>query len=148
MDEEEKKAYMAELHKEQQVRVTITLKMEGFLRTVDSDDDTDEEEVSMIVTDPEHKLVDIIGELENKDGMGRKLEEAGMKKLRAGVPLRGGIVKLIAKSAAKDKGVASQEIRHLHGFESGAVTFRAEAKGGAGPSTAPKVRYHKRHAGH
>ena len=29
MDEEEKKAYEAELQKEQQVRVTITLKMEG-----------------------------------------------------------------------------------------------------------------------
>ena len=30
MDEDEKKAYMAELHKERQVRVTVTLKMEGF----------------------------------------------------------------------------------------------------------------------
>ena len=59
MGEDEKKAYMAELHKEQQVRVTVTLKMEGFPHTVDSDDDTDEEEVSMVVTDPEYKLVDI-----------------------------------------------------------------------------------------
>ena len=93
--------------------MTITLKIKGLLRTVDSDEDTDEEEVSMIVSDPEHKLVDIIGELENKDAVGRKLEQAGMKKLRVGVPLRGGIVKLAAKSAARDKGMASQEIQHL-----------------------------------
>ena len=32
-----------------------------------------------------------------------------MKKLRVGVPMRGGIVKLTAKSAAKDKGMASQD---------------------------------------
>ena len=135
LDEEETKAFNAELENEKMVRVTITLKMEGFPRTMDSDEDTDEEEVSMIVTDPEHKLVDIIGELENKDGMGRKLEEAGMKKLRVGVPMRGGIVKLAVKSAAKYKGMASQ---HLRGFETGAVVLTAEAKGGAGPSTAQR----------
>ena len=62
--------------------------------------------------------------------------------------MRGGILKLTVKSAAKDKGMASQEIRHLQGFEIGTVTFKAEAKGGAGPSTVPEVSYHKRNAGH
>ena len=148
MDEEEKKAYATELAQEQQVRVTVTLEMEGFPRTMDSDENTDEEEASMIISDPERKLVDIIGELESKDAVGRKLEGAGMKKLRVGVPMRGGIVKLTAKSAARDTGMASQEIQHLRGFETGAVVFMAEAKGGAGPSTAPEVREHKRHTGH
>ena len=148
MDEEETKAFNAELGNERKVRVTITLKMEGFPGTVDLDEDTDEEEVSMVITDPEYKLVDNIGEMEKKDGVGRKLEEAGMKRLRVGVPLRGGTVKLAAKSAAKDKGMASQEIQHLQGFETGAVVLTAEAKGGAGPSTAPEVREHKRHTGH
>ena len=144
MDEEEKKAFDAELAQEQQVQVTTILKMEGFPRTVDSD----EEEVSMIVSDPEKKLVDIIRELENKDGMGRKLEGAGMKTLRVGVPLRGGIVKMTAKSAARDTGMATQGTQHLRGFEPGAVVLTAEAKGGAGPSTTPEVREHERLARH
>ena len=148
MDEEETKAFNAELENEQKVRVTITLRMEGFPRTVDSDEDTDEEEVSMIVSDPEMKLVDIIGELESKDAVGRKLEGAKMKKLRVGVPMRGGIVKLTAKSAKKDKGMASQEIQHLQGFEKGTVVLTAEANGGAGPSTAPEAGEHERHKGH
>ena len=116
MDEDIKKAYMAELHTEQQVRVGVTLKMEGCPRTVDSDDNTETEEVLMIITDLECKLLNIIRELEKTDRMGRKLEEAGMQKLGVGVPMRGEIVKLTAKSAAKDKRMASQEIRHLHGF--------------------------------
>ena len=140
LDEAEKAEYEAELENERKVRVTVTLKLEGFPRTVDSD----EEEVSMIVSDPEKKLVDIIRELENKDGVGRKLKGAGMKKLRVGVPMRGGIVKLAVKSAAKYKGMASQ---HLRGFETGAVVLTAEAKGGAGPSTAPEVREHETHTG-
>ena len=150
MDEEEKKAFDAdsELAQEQQIRVTMILKMEGFPRTMDSDEDTDEEEVLMIVSDPEKKLVDIIGELENKDAVGRKVEGAGMKKLRVGVPLRGGTVKLTAKSAVRDKGMASQDIQHLRGFKTGAVVLMADAKGGAGPSTAPEVREHERHTGH
>ena len=145
MDEEEKEASDAELAQEQQVRVTLTiiLKMEGFRRTMDSDEDTDEEEVSMIVSDPEKTLVSIIGELESKDAAGRKLEGAGMRKLRVGVPLWRGTVKLAAKSAARDKGIASQEIQHLRGFETGAVVLTAKAKGGAGPSTAPEVREHE-----
>ena len=131
MDEEDKKAFDAELKNEKKVQITIILKMEGFPRTVDSDEDTDEEEVSVIVSDPETKLVDIIGELESKDTVGRTLEGAGMKKLWVEVPMRGGIVKLTVKSAAKDKGMASQEIQHLRGFETGAVVLTAEAKGGA-----------------
>ena len=128
--------------------MTVTLKMEGFPRTVDSDEETDEDEVSMIIEDPETKLVDIIGELESKDTVGRKLEGAGMKKLRVGVPLQGGIVKMTAKSAARDKGIATQEIQHLRGFETGAVVLTADAKGGAGPSTALEVREHERHTCH
>ena len=62
--------------------------------------------------------------------------------------MRGGIVRLTAKSAKKDKGLASQEIQHLQGFENGAVVLTAEAKGGAGPSTAPEVGEHERHKGH
>ena len=125
----------AELANEKKVRVTAILRMEGSPRTVDSDEDSDEWEVSMIVSDPETKLVDIIGELESNDTVGMKLKGAGMKKLRVGVPMRGGIVKLAVKSAAKDKGMASQ---HLRGFETGAVVLTAEAKGGAGPSTAQR----------
>ena len=131
--------------------MTVTLKMEGFPRTVDSDEETDEDEVSMVIEDPETKLVDIIGELESKATVGRKLGEAKMMKLRVGVPMRGGIVKLTAKSARKDKGMASQEIQHLQGFEKGtvvAVVLTAEAKGGAGPSTAPEVGEYERHKGH
>ena len=145
MDEEDKKAFDAELENEKKVQVTITLKMAGFPRTVDLDEDTDEEEVSMIVLDPEAKLVDIIGELESKDTVGRKLKGAGMRKLLVGVPMRGGFVKLAVKSAAKDKGMASQE--HLRGFEAGAVVLTAEANGRAGPSTAPEVGGHERHTG-
>ena len=129
--------------------MTVTLKMEGFPRTVDSDEETDEDEVSMIIEDPETKLVDIIGELESKATVGRKLGEAKMMKLRVGVPMRGGIVKLTVKSAAKEKGMVSQEIQHryLQGFEKGTVVLTAEAKGGAGPSTAPEVGEHERHKG-
>ena len=121
--------------------------MEGFPRTVDSDEETDEEKVSMIIEDPETKLVDIIGELESKATVGRKLGEAKMMKLRVGVPMRGGIVKLTAKSARKDKGMASQEIQHLQGFGKGTVVLTAVAKGGAEPSTAPEVRGQERHEG-
>ena len=81
LDEAETKAFNAELENKKKVRVTVTLRMEGFPRTVDSDEDTDEEEVSMIISDPETKLVDIVGELESKEAVGRKLEEAKMKKL-------------------------------------------------------------------
>ena len=128
--------------------MTVTLKLEGFPRTVDSDEETDEDEVSMIVEDPETKLVDIIGELESKATVGRKLGEAKMMKLRVGVPMRGAIVKLTAKSARKDKGMASQEIQHLQGFEKGTVVLKAVAKGGAEPSTSPEVREQERHNGH
>ena len=148
LDEAETKAFNAELENEKKVRVTVTLKMEGFPRTVDSDEDTDEEEVSMIISDPETKLVDIIGELESKEAVGRKLKEAKMKKLRVGVPMRRGTVKLTAKSARKDKGLASQEIQHLQGFGKGTVVLTTEVKGGAGPSAAPEVSYHKRSTGH
>ena len=148
LDEAETEAFNTELENERKVRVTVTLKMEGFPRTVDSDEETDEDEVSMIVKDPETKLVDIIGELESKATVGRKLGEAKMMKLHVGVPMRGAIVKLTAKSAKKDKGLASQEIQHLQGFEKGAVVFTAVAKGGAEPSTAPEVREQVRHEGH
>ena len=148
LDEAETKAFNTELENEKKVRVTVTLKMEGFLRTVDSDEETDEDEVSMIIEDPETKLVDIIGELESKATVGRKLGEAKMMKLRVGVPMRGGIVKLTAKSARKDKGMASQEIQHLQGFGKGMVVLTAVAKGGAEPSTAPEVREQERHGGH
>ena len=94
MDEDGKKAYMTELRKEQQVRVTAILKIEGFPRTVDSDDETDEEEFAMVITDPEFKLMDIFGAMMKKDEVGRKLKEAGMKKLRMGVPMQGGTVRL------------------------------------------------------
>ena len=55
MDEAEQAEYEAELENERKVRVTVTLKLEGFPRTVDSDEETDDEEVSMIVEDPETK---------------------------------------------------------------------------------------------
>ena len=132
MDEDGKKAYMAELHKERQVRVTVTLKMEGFPPTMDSDDETDEEEVLMVITDPEYKLMDIFGAMEKKDEVGRKLKEAGMKKLRMGVPMQGGMLRLTMKSAAKDKGMASQEIQHLKGFKKG--TVRGQRGSGAARS--------------
>ena len=78
---------------------------------MDSDEETDDEEVSMIVEDPETKLKDIIVELEGKAAVGRKLVGARMMKLRVGVPMWGAVVKLTAKSVQKDKGMASQEIR-------------------------------------
>ena len=90
----------------------------------------------------------IIGELESKATVGRKIGEAKMMKLCVGVPMQGGIVKLTAKSAKKDKGMASQEIQHLQGFEKGTVVLTAVAKGGAEPSTAPKIREQERHKGH
>jgi hypothetical protein len=127
--------------------VTVTLKLEGFPRTVDSDEETDDEEVSMIVEDPETKLKDIIMALENQAAVGRKLLGAKMMKLRVGVPMRGAVVKLTAKSIQKDKGMASQEIQHLQGFETGAVVFTAAAKGGAGQSTAPEVEQRERREG-
>ena len=148
MDEDGKTAHMAELRTEQQVRVTAILKMEGFPHTVDSDDETDEEEFAMVITDPEFKLMDIFGAMEEKDGVGRKLKEAGMKKLRMGVPMQGGTVRLATKAAEKDTGMASQEIQHLKVFRTGTVTFTTEVKGGAGPSAAPEVSYHKRSTGH
>ena len=89
MDEEEQAEYEAELKNERKVRVTVTLRMEGFPRTVDSDEETDEDEVSMIVEDPETKLKDIIMALENQATVGRKLLGAKMMKLRVGVPMRG-----------------------------------------------------------
>ena len=147
LDEAETADFNEELANERKVRVTVTLKMEGFPRTVDSDEETDEDEVSMIVEDPETKLKDIIVELENKATVGRKLLGARMMKLRVGVPMRGAVVKLTAKSVQKDKGMASQEIQHLQGFEKGAVVFTAVAKGGAGPSTAPEVRKQERRDG-
>ena len=148
MDEAKQAEYKAELENERKVRVTVTLKLEGFPRTVDSDEETDEDEVSMIVEDPETKLMDIIGELEGKATVGRKLVGARMMKLRVGVPMRGAIVKLTAKSVQKDKGMASQEIQHLQGFEKWEVVVTAVAKGGAEPSTAPEVREQERHEGH
>ena len=147
LDEAETADFNKELANERKVRVTVTLKMEGFPRTVDSDEETDEDEVSMIVEDPETKLKDIIVGLENKATVGRKLLGARMMKLRVGVPMRGAVVKLTAKSVQKDKGMASQEIQHLQGFEKGAVVFTAVAKGGAGPSTAPEVREQERREG-
>ena len=146
LDEAETADFNEELANERKVRVTVTLKMEGFPRTVDSDEETDEDEVSMIVEDPETKLKDIIVGLENKATVGRKLLGARMMKLRVGVPMRGAVVKLTAKAAQKDKGMASQEIQHLQGFEDGAVVFTAVAKG-AGPSTAPEVRKQERRDG-
>ena len=62
--------------------------------------------------------------------------------------MRGGIVKLTAKSVKRDKGLASQEIQHLQGFKKGTVVLTAEAKGGAGSSTALEVGEHERHKGH
>ena len=79
--------------------------------------------------------------------MGRKLLGAKMMKLRVGVPMRGAVVKLAAKSIQKDKGMASQEIQHLQGFGKGTVVFTAVAKGEAEPSTAPEVREQERHEG-
>ena len=148
MDEDGKKAYMAELRKEQQIRVTAILKMEGFPRTVDSDDETDEEEFVMVITDPEFKLMDIFGAMEKTDGVGRKLKEAGMKKFRMGVPMPGGTVKLTKKAAASDTRMTSQEIQHLKGFKTGTGTFTTEAKGRAGLSAAPEVSCHKGSTGH
>ena len=147
MDEAEQAEYEAELENERKVRVTVTLKLERFPRTVDSDEETEDDEVSMIVEDPETKLKDIIVALENKATVGRKLLGAKMMKLRVGVPMRGAVVKLTAKSIQKDKGMASQEIQHLQGFETGAVVFTAAAKGGAGPSTAPEVGKRERREG-
>ena len=148
MDEAEQAEYEAELANERKVRVTVTLKLEGFPRTVDSDEETDDEEVSMIVEDPETKLKDIIVALENQAAVGRKLLGAKMMKLRVGVPMRGAVVKLTAKSILRDKGMASQEIQHLQGFGKGTVVLTAVAKGGAEPSTAPEVRERERHKGH
>ena len=54
---------------------------------MDSDEDTDEEAVLMIILDPERKLADIIRELESNGAVGSKLKGAGMKKLWVGVPL-------------------------------------------------------------
>ena len=139
MDEDGKKADMDELRKEQQVRVTVVLKMEGFPRTVDSDSETDEEEFAMVVSDLEFKLMDIFGAMEEKNGgvpVARKLKEAGMKKLRMGVPMPGGSVQLTKELMTAGAGMASQQIQHLTGFKAGTVTFTTEVKGGVGPSTA------------
>ena len=117
---------------------------------MDSDDETAEEELAMVSTDPEFKLMGIFGAMEKKDGMGRKLKEAGMKKLRMGVLMPGGTVKLTKKAAAyaSGTGMASQQIQHLKGFKTGTGTLTTEVKGGAGPSAAPEVSYHKRSTGH
>ena len=135
--------HMDELRKEQQVRVTADLKMEGFPRMVDLDSETDEEEFAMVITDPEFKLVVIFGAMEKKGGVARKLKESGMKKLRMGVSMPGRSVKLTKKAMAADTGMASQQIQHLMGFKAGTVTyaFTTEVKGGAGSSAAPEVSY-------
>ena len=61
-----------ELRKEQEVWVTAILRMDGYPRTVDSEEDTDEEdleEYAMIITNPEFKLLDIFGAMEEKGGV-------------------------------------------------------------------------------
>ena len=60
MDDAGKKAYEEKLRKVQESKATITIKLDSYPKTQDSEDDTDDDEFSHMVSDPQCKLTDII----------------------------------------------------------------------------------------
>ena len=89
MDDAGKKAYEEELRKVQESKTTITIKLDNYPKTQDSEDDTDDEEYSHMVSDPLCKLTDIIQRMAETPAVERKLKAAKIKKLRVMVRLNG-----------------------------------------------------------
>jgi hypothetical protein len=89
MDDAGKKAYEEELRKVQESKTTITIKLDNYPKTQDSEDDTDDEEYSHMVSDPLCKLTDIIQRMAETPAVERKLKAAKIKKLRVMVSPNG-----------------------------------------------------------
>ena len=63
--------------------------LDDYPKTQDSEEDTDDDEFSHMVSDPQHKLINIIQRMEEIPAVKRKLAAAKIKKLRVMVSPNG-----------------------------------------------------------
>ena len=81
MDDAGKKAYQEELRKVQESKTTITINLDSYPKTQDSEENNNDDEFSHMVSDSQCKLTDTIQRMEGTPAVKRKLEAAKIKKL-------------------------------------------------------------------